>query len=60
MDNVINLNRARKAKSVAEDKAIAATNRVRFGRTKVEKSREALDRLRAEDAHQNRALDHDR
>jgi len=41
----INLNKARKAKARAADKAQAAENRVRFGRTKGEK---AVSKLEAE------------
>ena len=37
MAEPINLNKARKAKLAAQDKAIAVENRVRFGRTKAEK-----------------------
>jgi hypothetical protein len=35
--SVVNLNKARKAKSKAEDKATADANAVRFGRTKAER-----------------------
>jgi hypothetical protein len=48
----INLNKARKAKARAADKAQAAENRVRFGRTKGEK---AVSKLEAERAR--RGLD---
>ncbi|MDR6627336.1 DUF4169 family protein [Caulobacter segnis] len=41
MADVVNLNQARKAKAKSDDKARAAENRVRFGRTKAEKSLEA-------------------
>lgn len=41
MADVVNLNQARKAKAKADDKARAAENRVRFGRSKAEKSLEA-------------------
>lgn len=37
----VNLNRFRKAKKRAEKQATAAQNRVRFGRTKAEKARDA-------------------
>lgn len=36
----INLNRFRKAKEKAEKSAVAVTNRVKFGRTKAEKSKD--------------------
>lgn len=54
----INLNRARKARAQAADKARAAENRVRFGRTKgektatrleIEKAARGLDQTRRED-----------
>ena len=41
MGDVINLNKARKAKRRAEEQVQAAANRVRFGRTKVEREAEA-------------------
>lgn len=47
MADPINLNRARKARAQAAEKAKAAENRVRFGRTKAEKS---VTRLKAEKA----------
>ncbi len=37
MSEPVNLNRARKARARAEDKAQAARNRVAFGRTRAEK-----------------------
>lgn len=37
MAEIINLNRARKAKARATDRAAAAANRLAFGRTKVER-----------------------
>ncbi len=58
MSEPINLNRARKARDKAGAKAQAAENRVRFGRSKAEKSvskleaekaRRALDQARRED-----------
>jgi Domain of unknown function (DUF4169) len=55
MTEIINLNRARKAKTRVEDKARAAENRIRFGRTKAQK---AVDQaLEAKAAH---ALDQTR
>ncbi|AAK23509.1 DUF4169 family protein [Caulobacter vibrioides] len=41
MADIVNLNQARKAKAKADDKARATENRVRFGRSKAEKSLEA-------------------
>ena len=47
MTEPINLNKARKARVQAEAKKTAAENRVRFGRTKAEKT---VSRLEAEKA----------
>ncbi len=47
MAEPINLNRARKAKARASEASEAAANRVKFGRTKVEK---AADKREAERA----------
>lgn len=43
MSTVISLNKARKRKNKADAEQQAAENRVRFGRTKEEKAREAAD-----------------
>ena len=43
MAELINLNKARKAKARAADKSQAAENRVRFGQTKGEKTVAKLD-----------------
>jgi len=48
MGEIINLNRARKARAKAEDKALAAANRAAHGRSKAEKILSALERYRAE------------
>jgi hypothetical protein len=45
--NVVNLNKARKARARAGAQAQAAENRARFGRTKAQKT---LDKARAEKA----------
>ena len=47
MGDVVNLNRARKAKAKVEDRAMAATNRAAHGRTQAQK---ALERARADKA----------
>jgi hypothetical protein len=52
MAEPINLNKARKARAAADAKALAAENRVKFGRAKSEK---AVSKLEAERAR--RALD---
>jgi hypothetical protein len=51
MAEPINLNKARKAKARAAGKAEAAENRVRFGRTKAEKTVSKLEADRARRAH---------
>lgn len=53
MAEPISLNKARKAKARAGDKAQAAQNRVKFGRTKGETAAAKLEAERAK-----RALDH--
>lgn len=52
MNEIVNLNKARKAKARSEAKAGAAQNRVKFGRTKLEKTA-----AKAEAAKQARRLD---
>jgi Domain of unknown function (DUF4169) len=47
MNDLINLNRARKAKRKVAAKAAAAENRVRFGRSKLVKAVEDAARLKA-------------
>lgn len=47
MAELINLNRARKAKARAADKAQAAQNRTKFGQTKGQKAVAQLDAERA-------------
>ena len=53
MGNVIRLNKHRKAKARANKEAQATENRIKFGRTKAEKQRDALEQKRIEtvDAH---------
>lgn len=41
MGNVVNLNKARKRRAREQAEAQAAANRVKFGRTKAEKQRDA-------------------
>jgi hypothetical protein len=52
MTEPINLNKARKARVRAADKAKAAENRVRFGATKTEKAASKLEAERARRAHE--------
>ena len=54
MAEIVNLNRARKAKARADKDAKAAENRVVFGRTKAEKQKAAAEKRIADkivDAH---------
>jgi hypothetical protein len=46
MAEIINLNRARKARSRAEAAGKAETNRAKFGRTRAEKDAEAAEQAR--------------
>jgi hypothetical protein len=55
MADIVNLNRARKKKRSAEKEKAAEENRVKFGRTRAEKSKLKSDGARFErhlDAHQ--------
>jgi hypothetical protein len=45
--DLVNLNRARKAKDKANRAATADANRIRFGRTAAQKASEAADKARA-------------
>ncbi len=54
MSKPVNLNKVRKSRARAEEKARADENAVRFGRTKAQKSAESKDRdgiIRHLDAH---------
>jgi hypothetical protein len=46
MAEIVNLNRARKAKAKAATREEAETNRARFGRTKAERVRAAAEQAR--------------
>lgn len=48
MAEIINLNKARKAKAKAAGAAKAVENRARFGRTKTERARDDAERARIE------------
>lgn len=48
MAEIINLRSARKAKARSVKDADAEANRLKFGRTKAEKQREAAEKARAE------------
>lgn len=48
MAEILSLSRARKAKARTEKEATAEANRLKFGRTKSEKLRDASDKAKAE------------
>lgn len=48
MADILSLSKARKAKARADKEQVAAENRVKFGRTKAEKQREAAIKALAE------------
>ena len=54
MAEIVNLNRARKAKARADKDAAAVEHRVKFGRSKAEKAKQAAEKAMAQkivDAH---------
>jgi len=57
MAEIINLNRARKAKLRAEQDATAAANRRAFGRTKAERQAEDAERKRRADSLEGKRID---
>lgn len=48
MSEIVNLNKARKARAQVEAKATAAANRAKFGRTKGEKAVSKLETAKTE------------
>lgn len=50
MADIINLNKARKARAKVAGAAKAVENRAKFGRTKAEKARDDVERTRIERA----------
>ena len=55
--DIVNLNKARKAKAKSDAKASAKTNRVKFGRGKAETMVQKLDAERAKRTLDQRRLD---
>ncbi|ATE65402.1 DUF4169 family protein [Rhizorhabdus dicambivorans] len=47
MGDVVNFNKARKAKARVEAQSTAQANRAKFGRTKAEKDRDRIEKDRA-------------
>ena len=48
MGDVVNFNKARKAKAKTEARLTADANRAKFGRTKAEKDRDRVEKARAD------------
>jgi hypothetical protein len=48
MGDLVSLGKARKAKARAEKETLAEANRARFGRTKAEKAKDAIEKGRAQ------------
>nr|WP_083434650.1 DUF4169 family protein [Sphingomonas sp. Y57] len=48
MGDVVNLNKARKARARSDAKATAEANRAKFGRTRAEKERDGIEKARAD------------
>ncbi|MCP8882260.1 DUF4169 family protein [Devosia sp. XJ19-1] len=48
MADIINLRTARKAKARADKETVAEANRLKFGRTKAEKLKDASEKARAD------------
>jgi hypothetical protein len=57
--DIVNLRRARKAKTRADKERTADTNRVLFGRTRADKERQAAERDKAVRALENHRRDKD-
>lgn len=58
-DNVVHFKTAKKRAGYAEKEAEASENRVKFGRTKVEKRIDSFDKNKAKTDLNARKLDHD-
>jgi hypothetical protein len=58
--DVVNLNRARKAKARSAAKVAAEANRLKFGRTKGEKDRDRIEKDRAEKLLDGARIERDR
>jgi hypothetical protein len=57
MAEIVNLNRVRKGRKREDEKAEAAANRARFGRTKGEREKETADRERRDALLDGRKID---
>jgi len=59
MGDIVNFNKARKAKVRAEARTTAEANRAKFGRTKGEKQRDRIEKERADRLVDGARLDED-
>ncbi len=59
MGDVVNLNKARKAKARDDARSTAQANRAKFGRTKDEKVRDRIEKARVEKVVDGAKLDGD-
>ena len=59
MADIVNLRKARKAKTRAEADATAQANRIKHGRTKAEKDNAAANELKAQRKHEGHKRDGD-
>lgn len=59
MGDLVNLNKARKARAKAQTRTVAEANRARFGRTKAQKQRDLAEAQRIDRAVDGAKLDSD-
>ena len=57
MSEIVNFNKFRKEKARADKKARADENAVKFGRTKAEKSRDVIEKMRQDKQHDGHQLE---
>jgi len=60
MAEIVNLNKARKAKTRVEDESLAQANRIKYGRTKAERENDRRAEERSARLHQDRELEKDK
>lgn len=57
MSEIVNFNKFRKEKARADKKARADENAVKFGRSKAEKSRDVIEKMRQDKQHDGHQLE---
>ena len=57
MSEIVNFNKFRKEKARADKKARADENAVKFGRTKAEKARDVIEKMRQDKQHDGHQLE---